>query len=195
MSKVLVVTSSPRSESVSTYLAAEFANMLETGDIEIFDIAEIDFPVCDEKLLKEMENSSENASEDIKMYNEIMQKFIDADRIVFAYPNWNSMCPPNLIYYMLCVCRMGVTFKYTDHGSVGLLEDKKTLLILSCGGKYIENATFMGNSWLKGALALNGITNVQEVVAELIEVRRDEVDLIKEETLVKLKEVAKTFLD
>ncbi len=196
MSKVLVVTSSPRSESVSTYLAAEFANMLKTDDIEFLDVSQIYFPIYDEALLQKFEDPNSPPTEESEFYDDIMKQFIEADRLVFACPNWNLICPPSIVSYMLCACRTGVTFKYSDDGKVvGLLEGKKALIILSCGGKYVENKTFFGISWLRGALALNGITDVSEVVADLIEARRDEQDLIKQEAIEKLEEVAKTFLD
>ncbi|MGI6267494.1 MAG: FMN-dependent NADH-azoreductase [Acutalibacteraceae bacterium] len=196
MSKVLVITSSPRSEAVSTYLAAEFANMLKTDDIEFFDVSQIDFPIYDEKLLQKFENPNSLSTQESEFYDDIMNQFIEADRLVFAFPNWNLICPPSIVSFMLCACRTGVTFKYSETGeSIGLLEGKKALIILSCGGKYVENETFFGVSWLRGALALNGITDVSEVVADLIEVRRDEQEEIKQEALEKLEEIAKTFLD
>lgn len=195
MSKVLVITSSPRGESVSTFLAAEFANMLKTEDIEIFDVSQIDFPIYDEGLLNKFETPSSLPTEESEFYDSIMNQFIQADRLVFAFPNWNLMCPPSIVYYMLCVCRTGITFRYTDKGHEGLLLGKKALIISSCGGKYIENNSSFGVSWLRGALQLNGITDISEVVADLVEVRRNQQDLMKQEALKKLSEIAKTFLD
>jgi len=195
MSKILIVTSSPKSESVSTFLAAEFANMLKTEDIEFFDVSQIDFPIYDEALLHKFEDPNSSSTEDSEFYDNIMNQFAQADRLVFAFPNWNLMCPPSIVYYMLCACRTGVTFRYTEKGHEGMLFGKKALIILSCGGKYIENNSCFGVSWLRGALELNGITDISEVVADLVEVRRDEQDLIKQEALEKLSEIAKTFLN
>lgn len=194
MSKVLVITSSPRRDSVSTFLAAEFANMLGSDDIEFFDISSIDFPVYDEKLLNKFDTPDEPSSEESEFYEELLNQFVNADRIVFAMPNWNLMCPPSIVNYMLCVCRTGVTFRYTEMGHEGLLKGKKALIIASCGGEYVQNDSYFGVSWLKGALALNGITDVSEVVAELVEVRRDELDLVKKEALSKLLKISKSFL-
>lgn len=195
MAKVLVVTSSPKRDSISTYLAAEFANMLKTDDVEFFDLTSIDFPVYDEKLLQKFEMPNSPSTEESEFYDDLLKQFMDADRIVFAIPNWNLMCPPSMVYYLLCVCRTGVTFRYTDTGHEGLLKGKKAVIIATCGGEYVENQSYFGTTWLKSALALNGITDVQEVVAELIEVRRDEQDMIKQEALEKLSEISKTFLD
>lgn len=193
MKKVLIIVSSPRKDSVSTYLAKEFSNMLNTNDIEIVDVSNMKFPNYDENLMNEI-SKDVHTSKECMVYDEVLEKFMKADRIVISYPNWNLMCPPNIVYYMLCVCRTGKTFKYTDEGSQGLLENKKALLISACGGQNIENVTFMGSSWLKGTLNFIGITDVKEVSAQLIEVRRDELDKVKEESLKELRDVAKTFL-
>ncbi|MEG0979888.1 MAG: NAD(P)H-dependent oxidoreductase [Oscillospiraceae bacterium] len=195
MAKVLIVVSSPKRDSLSTFLAAEFANMLKTDDIEFFDLSQIEFPVYDEVLFEKFENPNSTETEESAFYDDILRQFMSADRIVFAMPNWNLICPPSVVYYMLCVCRAGVTFQYTESGHDGLLEGKKALIIATCGGEYIENDSYFGVSWLRSALALNGITDTCEVVADLIEVRRDEQDIIKQEALEKLSVVASGFLN
>lgn len=96
---------------------------------------------------------------------------------------------------MFCVYRWGVISKCIKKGCIDLLKSKKILLITAYGEKYVENVSFIGNTYIKVRLALNGITDVSEVVVDLVEVIRDEPDLIKRKSIEKLREIAKTFLD
>ena len=60
---------------------------------------------------------------------------------------WNLSIPAILKAYIDYISVSGITFKYTSNGSVGLLNDKKAVHIVSRGGEY-ENASYeMGDRY------------------------------------------------
>ena len=58
--------------------------------------------------------------------NTNLETFMNADRYVFVTPMWNFSYPPVVKAYLDNVAIAGKTFKYTENGSVGLLEGKST---------------------------------------------------------------------
>ena len=57
--------------------------------------------------------------------NTNLETFMNADRYVFVTPMWNFSYPPVVKAYLDNVAIAGKTFKYTENGTVGLLEGKK----------------------------------------------------------------------
>ena len=58
------------------------------------------------------------------------------DVIVIGLPFYNFALPSTLKAYFDHVARAGVTFRYTESGSVGLLTGKKVYVIATRGGVY-----------------------------------------------------------
>jgi FMN-dependent NADH-azoreductase len=52
-------------------------------------------------------------------------QFIEADKFVISEPLWNLSIPAILKAYIDYICVIGITFKYTENGPVGLCENKK----------------------------------------------------------------------
>jgi FMN-dependent NADH-azoreductase len=61
------------------------------------------------------------------------------DDIVITAPMYNFSIPSQLKVYFDSIARVGVTFKYTETGPVGLLTGKRALVITSRGGMYTES--------------------------------------------------------
>ncbi|WP_333783863.1 FMN-dependent NADH-azoreductase [Pseudobacteroides sp.] len=52
-------------------------------------------------------------------------QFAEADKYVIAEPMWNLSIPAILKSYIDYITVTGITFKYTENGAVGLLQNKK----------------------------------------------------------------------
>lgn len=63
-------------------------------------------------------------------------QFYDADRYIFAAPQWNLFFPSILKCYLEYACPAGIAFHYTDDGCVGDLHGKKAIHITTRGGDY-----------------------------------------------------------
>ena len=89
-----------------------------------------------------------------------------ADTIVIGLPMYNFGLPSTLKAYFDHVARAGVTFKYTDKGSVGLLAGKKAYVAAARGGFYAGKSSDTQSAYVRDFLAFLGITDVEFVYAE-----------------------------
>ncbi len=94
---------------------------------------------------------------------ELVQK---ADVLVFGVPMYNFGVPSMLKAWLDFIARAGVTFKYTEQGPVGLLHNKKAYIVTTRGGIHKESATDSQIPFLKTFLGFIGITDVEVIYAE-----------------------------
>lgn len=96
------------------------------------------------------------------LINELKQ----ADILVLGMPMYNFGIPSALKAYIDHIARAGVTFKYTDQGSVGLLTGKKALIFAARGGAYLGTAKDTQSAYIRDFLGFIGITDVEIIYAE-----------------------------
>jgi len=89
-----------------------------------------------------------------------------ADTIVLGLPMYNFGLPSQLKAYFDHVARAGVTFKYTEKGSVGLLTGKKAYVFAARGGLYQGTPRDTQSAYVRDFLAFLGITDIEFVYAE-----------------------------
>ena len=89
-----------------------------------------------------------------------------ADIIVIGLPMYNFGVPSTLKAYFDHIGRVGVTFKYTEKGPVGLLTGKKAYVIATRGGVYAGGRLDTQTAYVRDFLAFIGITDVEFVYAE-----------------------------
>ena len=89
-----------------------------------------------------------------------------ADTLVLGLPMYNFGVPSQLKAYFDHIARAGVTFKYTEKGSVGLLTGKKAYVFAARGGLYQGTPRDTQTAYVRDFLAFLGITDVQFVYAE-----------------------------
>jgi FMN-dependent NADH-azoreductase len=79
---------------------------------------------------------------------------------------YNKSAPSTFKAYIDNIARAGRTFRYTAQGSVGLLESKKAFVLTTRGGFYQGTARDVETPWLVEILQLIGISDVDFVFAE-----------------------------
>lgn len=89
-----------------------------------------------------------------------------ADTLVLGLPMYNFGLPTQLKAYFDHIARAGVTFKYTEQGSVGLLTGKKAYVFAARGGLYQGTPRDTQTQYVRDFLAFLGITDVEFVYAE-----------------------------
>jgi FMN-dependent NADH-azoreductase len=89
-----------------------------------------------------------------------------ADVIVLGLPMYNFGVPSQLKAYFDHIARAGVTFRYTEQGSVGLLTGKKAYVFATRGGVYAGTPLDTQTGFVREFLRLVGITDVEFVYAE-----------------------------
>ena len=183
MATVLYVTSNLKSveESQSLFIGREFIRQytslnpndrIEQIDVYRDPIQRIDLDVLTGwKKLQQGEgftNLTHEESFKIIQINKLADQFIAADKYVFVTPMWNLGFPAELKMYIDTVCVVGKTFKYTEHGAVGLLRDsgKKCLHIHASGGFHLGKEEDHSVPYLRSILKFMGVEDFQAVVLE-----------------------------
>ncbi|HEX7044293.1 MAG TPA: FMN-dependent NADH-azoreductase [Burkholderiales bacterium] len=89
-----------------------------------------------------------------------------ADLIVLGLPMYNFSVPSTLKAYFDYVARAGVTFRYTENGSVGLLGGRRAIVFAARGGIYAGTADDTETRYVEQFLNFIGIAPVTFVHAE-----------------------------
>lgn len=74
-----------------------------------------------------------------KRMTEVLEQFKSADKYVIVYPLHNFNIPSKLKDYMDNILIAKETFKYTSNGSVGLLNDGRSMLVIQASGAIYTN--------------------------------------------------------
>lgn len=186
MSKTLVVQYLPRGERSNTkkVLDAFLATAQDKTDIEILDLVEETPPLFLSDnliayILRDM--VSQEISDEQKKLLEPADKCVAqlqaADNVVIAFPTYNFSLPAVVKAWFDQVMLAGHTFTMQEGNFVGLLENKKALIINSSGAAY-DNPDMQAkeHALSLGKLELNfmGIQDVELVSAAGTNMQPDE---------------------
>jgi len=89
-----------------------------------------------------------------------------ADVVVLGLPMYNFGVPSTLKAYFDHVGRVGVTFKYTEKGLVGLLTGKKVYVFATRGGMYAGTPNDTQTPFIRTFLSFIGMDDIEFVYAE-----------------------------
>ncbi len=89
-----------------------------------------------------------------------------ADVILIGVPMYNFGVPSQLKAWFDRIARAGVTFKYTDKGPVGLLDDKPVVFFLTRGGLYKDLPQDTQAPYLVNFFNFIGLRNLHFIFAE-----------------------------
>ncbi|MEM9619279.1 MAG: NAD(P)H-dependent oxidoreductase [Pseudomonadota bacterium] len=171
---VLVIQSSSRkSGSTTRLLTAELINALSDEKAEI-SIIERDLtdgmPFVDQSWIDANFTAAEDRTADqaasLSFSDTLVDELMMADVIIIAAPIYNFGVPAALKAWIDQIARARVTFKYTDAGPVGLLEDKHAIIISASGGTEIGADIDFATGYLRHLLGFIGIKDVSSVAAD-----------------------------
>ena len=106
---------------------------------------------------------------------------------------WNLSVPAILKAYIDYVSVVGIAFKYTEQGPVGLLENKKAVYVAARGGAYSGTPYEMDGIYLRTMLNFFGIKDIETIAAEKLDVAGEDVEKIVQDSISEAKEVANKF--
>lgn len=211
MSKVLYITANPKSEkdsfslSVAEAFLATYRQANPQDEIIPLDLYKMNIPLIDEDVFNGWGKLQQGVAYDqlnprewnpIGQINQLCDQFIAADKYIFVTPMWNLGLPPKMKAYIDTFFMAGKTFKYTENGPVGLLENKKAVHIQARGGVYSEGpakAFEFGDSYLRTALTFLGVTSIESIIVEGMAQAPDKAETIKAAAIDRAKQVAQTF--
>jgi FMN-dependent NADH-azoreductase len=113
-----------------------------------------------------------------------------ADTVVLGVPMYNFGIPSQLKSYFDHIARAGVTFKYTENGPVGLLTGKKAVVFTTRGGYYANTPNDTETSYLRLFLGFLGITEVNFVYAEGLNIGEDKKQAALEQARKTIDQIA-----
>ena len=97
-----------------------------------------------------------------------------AEVIVIGVPIYNFGVPAALKAWVDMVARARLTFRYTETGPEGLLNDKKAYLVVASGGVAVDSELDFATPYMRQALRFLGITDIEVVAATQQNMRGDE---------------------
>ncbi|UTH73886.1 FMN-dependent NADH-azoreductase [Chromobacterium sp. IIBBL 290-4] len=101
--------------------------------------------------------------------DELIEEFLAADVLVIGAPMYNFSIPTQLRSWIDRVFAAGRTFKYTETGPVGLVPNKKVIVVSARGGVHSgEQGQLMDfqEDYLAKALGFLGVREVEIIRAE-----------------------------
>lgn len=152
----------------------------------------------------------------LQRHDEWLNEFINADKYVFINPMYNHFLPAELKQYLDLTAIAHKTFKYTDHGSVGLLKNKKVIHIQASGDvyhaggkwatiKFLIKRAFgvkstggsslmdLGDMYLTNMMKFYGIDDIDKLFIEGADAHRDQRQVILDRALVEASTKAINF--
>lgn len=202
MSKILLLTSSPRAEeSLSNKFAGDLAKKIQAqsnGTITHLDLGQNPIPHLDQittsaiRKAPEDRDAQEAAAADYS--DKRVAELLEADTIIIGTGLINFAIYSGLKSWIDNVARAGLTFRYTESGPIGLATGKKVYIVLSSAGVYSEGpAAAMDHAvpYLKTVLGFLGLTDIEVIRIEGLAFGPEAAEKAIASATAKVEELAK----
>ncbi|HBF09709.1 MAG TPA: FMN-dependent NADH-azoreductase [Gammaproteobacteria bacterium] len=175
MAQLLQINSSIFAENgKSTQLADAYISELKKNNpdtkVKVRDFTASPIPHLDAARMGAFMTPAEERNDEQKAVvafsDELINEIREADAIVLTLPMYNFGIPSNTKAYFDHIARAGVTFKYTETGPLGLLEDKPVYIIATRGGQYQGTDLDTQTGYVKSFLNFIGLKNLEFIYAE-----------------------------
>ena len=177
MSRVLALKSSILGDySQSNKLVEDFTKNVAEDKLIVRDLAANPLPVLDFSVataLRATEDLSQEQQDVVNLSNTLIEEIKASDTLVIAAPMYNFTIPTQLKNWIDLIARAGVTFQYTENGVQGLIEGKKAIVVTTRGGIHKDSNTDIVTPYLRTVLGFIGITDVEFVYAEALNMGED----------------------
>ncbi|OPH57886.1 FMN-dependent NADH-azoreductase [Paenibacillus ferrarius] len=184
--KLLIINAHPKVESTTSFSLQVLSHFLEvykeqnpTEPIEQINLYEDQVPAVDATVLSAWEKLAkgqgaplmENEAAVTGRMTEVLNQFKSANKYVIALPLHNFNIPSKLKDYMDNILIARETFQYTDTGSVGLLTDGRSVLVIQgSGGVYTNDDWYTeveySHKYLKSMFNFMGLEDYQIIRAQ-----------------------------
>jgi len=96
----------------------------------------------------------------------LVEELDAADAIVLTAPVYNFSVPAALKAWIDMICRVRLSFRYTESGPQGMLRDRPVYLVMAIGGMPFGSPADFASGYLRHIFAFIGIHDVRMVQAE-----------------------------
>lgn len=175
MKTLLQINSGMKGEhSYSTQLANQVAERLKSKDVSIRHIKHdlskepIQPLTCEifEAFSCQEQDLSREQKKHLASSDHYIRELKEADILVLGIPMYNFMIPSSLKCWIDQITRAGKTFRFTDKGPVGLLENRPCYACIARGGSSSDGATDLMKGYLKMILNFLGIRDIEFIIIE-----------------------------
>ncbi len=182
MAKVIYIEASPRKKRSSSIAIAKvflesYRKSHPSDEIMAIDLWAKELPPFDGEAIDakyaimHQTQQTEGQKRAWKRVVDLINEFKSGDKYVFSLPMWNFNIPYKLKHYIDLLVQPGLTFKYTpEEGYVGLVKDKKVVMIYSRGGAYGGAAGGeefdLQKRYMETILGFIGLTNLTSITIE-----------------------------
>ena len=170
--KILKINSSIQTEkSVGRKLVDQLASRFTDDENNVIerDLA-MGLPLLTQDMVNAFytpeDDRTDNQKEEIVLSNLLIKEIEDSEIIVMGIPIYNFSVAGSVKAYFDLIARVGVTFKYTDKGPVGLFENKKVYVVITSGGTPFMSDADFASAYIKHFLRFIGITDVNFISAD-----------------------------
>lgn len=184
---ILHIDVSPRkTESVTRELTSKVIEQLNSqGATNIVDRdVSSGLPFVDNVWIQANSTPADIRNEDQKhalsLSDLLVNEIQAADTLVIGTPIYNFGIPAALKTWIDMVARVGLTFSYSQNGPIGLLNNKRVILVIASGGTPVGSHIDFATPYLKHVFSFIGIHNVTIIAADSLmheaEAKKADVD-------------------
>lgn len=171
MKKILRIDASMRAaDSVSRQLSDQIIQTLDSNQITVRDLRIAGVPPINEAWMQASFTSADERSaaqqQALALSDELIAEVRAADLLVIGVPIYNFGVPAALKAWIDQICRAGETFRYTESGPVGLLENKSAIIVITSGGTRSDSNIDFATPYMRQVMRFIGIDDVKFVVAD-----------------------------
>ena len=193
MSTLLYVQSSifgeaGQSSQLAQALIQDWQAQNPAGEVIVRDLASAPLPQLDAQRFQAFTSTPDQrtaAQQDaLELSDQLLEEVRRADMLIVGVPMYNFGVPSQLKSWFDHLARAGVSFKYTENGPVGLLENKPVLLLATRGGLYREAGLDHEIPFVQQFFAFIGLSDTRVIYAEglsMAEVREQSLDRARQE--------------
>jgi len=102
----------------------------------------------------------------LEVSDQMVEELRLADTLVIGVPVYNFTVPAALKAWVDQVARVGVTFRYTADGPEGMLNGKRTIVVIASGGTELDSEIDFAGRYIRHVLGFIGISDVEFIRAD-----------------------------
>ncbi|VUD69080.1 FMN-dependent NADH-azoreductase [Thalassocella blandensis] len=169
---VLNITSSIFGESgvssqLNDYTIEQIKTQFPDANIVNRDLAKDELPHFNAQTVAAVSNNEADLADTL------IDELKAADLVLLGVPMYNFGVPSQLKTWFDHVARAGTTFKYTENGPIGLLQNRKVIINASRGGIYKDSGADTQTPYLQNFLGFIGLKDVDFIYAEGLNLGED----------------------
>jgi FMN-dependent NADH-azoreductase len=151
------------SDTLIKQLTGEQHASEKNNNVTIRDLAE-GMPLIDENWIKanftDIDERTPEQNNCLVTSDILVDELNNADLIVIGLPIYNFGVPAAFKAWIDQVVRSKLTFRYSDNGPIGLLNNKKAYILIVSGGTKLGTELDFISDYLRHVLSFIGITDV-----------------------------------